>query len=159
MKSKELNQDADEIKKKTTYDDVFHKSPDELVLIKTEVAEDNKLDAELSDPLGGAKGEDQVKEIHQNFFDLIEAAKLFDPGIKEDSIDVSKKSDPVDENVPQETDVKPTDDQSEESQSKPQEEKVFKTKEVSKPFDADAIETGLAKDAEDQTEAKLHSEI
>ena len=33
MKSQELNQDADEIKKKTTNDDLFLKSPDELVLI------------------------------------------------------------------------------------------------------------------------------
>ena len=78
IKSHELNQDDD--KKAPDYD-VFHKSPDEIVLIKTEEAEDAKLDAKLSDSLTGARSEDQVKESCLMFFDLIEAAKLFDPGL------------------------------------------------------------------------------
>ena len=72
---------------------MFHKSPDELVLIKTEEAEDHKLDAEFSDPLAGAKGEDKVKEIHQQYFDLIEAAKLFDPGITDENNSDAEVSD------------------------------------------------------------------
>ena len=92
IKSQEPSQDADEIKNKTT-NDVFHKSPDELVLIKTEEAEDHKLNAEFSDPLAGAKGEDKVKEIHQQYFDLIEAAKLFDPGITDENNSDAEVSD------------------------------------------------------------------
>ena len=54
-------------------------------------------------------------------------------------------------NFPKETDVKPTDDQSKEYQFKTLEEKLFNFN--------DAKETEQAKDAEDQTEAKLGSEI